>query len=287
MFLRRFELAVRYGLLCLRHPHVLPEFWRTLRSGLKRLFFPSLRTRQAAGKAEATRWCQDNAINTERAVSSLTGESQSIPFEHQFKDHLDRSWKIVEGCPVRMGGAGDLGLIWQLAEHVEARRAIETGVAYGWSSLAILLSLRKRQNSVLVSTDMPYPCKNSDRYVGCAVPPELKQIWRVIRRPDREALPIALSILPEIDICHYDSDKSYEGRMWAYPRLWRALRPGGVLISDDISDNLAFRDLCRLVDQEAMIVTAPSEHGVKYVGVLRKPGGAVENTGGEGARSEP
>ena len=41
-------------------------------------------------------------------------------------------------------------------------------------------------------------------------------------------------MVPEIDLCHYDSHKDYDARMWAYPRLWAALRSGGIFISDDI-----------------------------------------------------
>ena len=68
-------------------------------------------------------------------------------------------------------------------------------------------------------------------------------------------------------MCHYDSDKSYSGRMWTYPRLWHALRPEGLFISDDIGDNMGFADFARSVAIEPIVVRS----GEKYVGILIKP----------------
>ena len=51
-------------------------------------------------------------------------------------------------------------------------------------------------------------------------------------------------MVPYLDLCHYDSDKSYYGRRWAYPKLWEALKTGGIFISDDIQDNWAFKEFC-------------------------------------------
>ena len=59
-----------------------------------------------------------------------------------------------------------------LLNTARLRRVIETGVAYGWSSLALLLSLKNR-NGLLVSTDLPYAGLDNDPYVGCVVPDEL------------------------------------------------------------------------------------------------------------------
>ena len=73
------------------------------------------------------------------------------------------------------------------------------------------------------------------------------------------------------DLCHYDSDKSYVGRMWAYGLLWEALEPGGFFVSDDIGDNDAFRVFAGSVAAEPIVVEPGSyDTGAKYVGVLRK-----------------
>jgi len=41
-----------------------------------------------------------------------------------------------------------------------------------------------------------------------------------------------------------------------------------VFVSDDVSDNLAFRDFARTTSVEPLIV----RHQGKFVGILRKPG---------------
>jgi predicted O-methyltransferase YrrM len=165
-----------------------------------------------------------------------------------------------------MGGAGDLDLLFQAIRRSKARRVIETGVAYGWSSLAALSALRETDGR-LASVDMPYPKEPSEAFVGVAVPAELRDRWTLIREPDRNGLRKAIRAFGGvIDLCHYDSDKSYPGRMFAYPLLWKALRPGGVFISDDVQDNFAFRDFCA----EHRIRFALTESDGKFVGIARK-----------------
>ena len=100
-----------------------------------------------------------------------------------------------------------------------------------------------------------------------SVPPELATEWTLIREPDQNGLKKALRGLGgAIDLCHYDSDKSYQGRMFAYPLLWQALRPGGIFISDDIQDNLAFRDYFAAAGVEVHVTSSDG----KFVGVARK-----------------
>jgi len=44
-----------------------------------------------------------------------------------------------------------------------------------------------------------------------------------------------------------------------------------MLISDDVSNNLAFRDFCMAIDSEPIIVSMEAAgHGTKYQGVLVK-----------------
>ena len=148
---------------------------------------------------------------------------------------------------------------------------VETGVAYGWSSLAILSGLASSKGR-LISTDMPYLQMGNDKYVGCVVPEDLKAHWKIIRRADRQGLPVALEELGTLDMCHYDSDKTYAGRMWAYELLWNALRPGGYFVSDDIDDNLAFADFSEEKSLVPVVVRPDNPNqSTKYVGVLIKP----------------
>ena len=86
---------------------------------------------------------------------------------------------------------------------------------------------------------------------------------------DRKGLPSALQEAWPVDLAHYDSDKSAEGRNFACPLMWRFLRPGGILVSDDVSDNLGFRNFCGEFGLEPVII----RHRNKYQGLVIKPGG--------------
>lgn len=232
---------------------------------------PGARRRQeraSRSRSFAEAWCRAQAIKTAEALEILTSRRGHVSVYTAHQQEFRAAEARAADVPVALGGPGNLDLIHQLAEHLGATRVVETGVAYGWSSLALLLSLSRRPGSALVSTDLPYAFPHSERYVGIVVPDHLRGIWTVIARPDRTALPRAGRLLPEFDLCHYDSDKSYRGRLWAYRFLWGRLRLGGMFMSDDVHDNLSFQDFAAEVERPPMIVVSPA--GDKYTGVLTK-----------------
>lgn len=212
---------------------------------LGRKIYKNIFDRKSAfkGKAAAEEWCKKNAISQQEAIKKVLKIINIEAIEEKFPEEFVYAKNAEATCPVKMGGAGALDLIYYLAEATQAQNILETGVAYGWSSLAALLSLKNR-NGVLYSSDMPYLGKDNDKYVGCVVTEELKNNWKLYRYADKESLPKIFNTQKSFDFIHYDSDKSYNGRAWAYPVLWSHLRKGGVLMSDDIGDNSAFMDYC-------------------------------------------
>ncbi len=240
-------------------PHLYPELGRKI---IKNIFQRSSATK---GKSEAENWCADLAISQNEAIQNITGKSDFNSIYDEFSDILKDAKKTEESTPVKMGGAGALDLIYHLCEFTQAQNTLETGVAYGWSSLAALLSLSQR-NGTLYSSDMPYLGKDNDQFVGCVVPENLRGDWKLFRFADRESLPKIFKEQNEFDFIHYDSDKSYNGRMWAYQILWDKVRKGGVFMSDDIGDNAAFMDYCIQNKREPIIV----EFDGKYAGIILK-----------------
>lgn len=241
-----------------------------LYSHLLHIFLGKLSPRQARlrdSRPQSIAWCLERSISSRAAIREITGSEMPQPVDEMYQDTFVMAKQRAAECPVEMGGPGDLDLLYWLSEYCQARRAVETGVAYGWSSLALLLSLQHRDEARLISTDMPYPNRNNDRYVGCVVPTDLRSKWMLLRTADRQAIPMALEQIGEIDICHYDSDKSYAARRWAYPLLWQALQEGGIFISDDIGDNVAFRDFAAEASCNPIVVGREG----KYIGVLVKP----------------
>ena len=227
---------------------------------------------------------REKVISDEEIFFELTGEKLSNFFTKIYFDFIDEAKDKIEGFSEKMAGydnnnkgeifftsgGSNINLIFAICESIGARNVLETGVAYGWSSSAILFSIKNRKNSKLVSVDMPYPGKNNDQDVGIIIPTDLKKYWTLLRYADKEGIPKALKILKNIDFCHYDSDKSYDGRMLSYKIIWDNLSKNGIFYSDDIADNNAFIDFCRKNKLKPLIGSVPSVNGEKLFGLVKK-----------------
>lgn len=152
-----------------------------------------------------------------------------------------------------LGGGGNYPLLYFLVRHLKARNVLETGVAAGWSSQAILTALKTNANNgQLFSSDFPYfRYKNPEQYVGYVVNTDLKANWHLEINGDQNNIPLLLSRLnaEKIDLFHYDSDKSYEGRTKAYEKVQPHLSENAVIIFDDIQDNAHFMDWVNMTQQ--------------------------------------
>jgi predicted O-methyltransferase YrrM len=220
-------------------------------------------------EAEARARCSAHAVDAETAFAKIgLPTSAMTSFAEDFPDRLAEARARVEAARGRMGGGADVDLLYSLSRATQATSVLETGVAFGWSSLAILSAINDRPGAKLVSVDLPYLSVNMDNQVGLAISADLKQFWSLHRGADREQLPNALAEIGTIDLAHYDSDKSYGGRQWAYSLIWSALKPNGLLVSDDIQDNVAFHDFARERGLDPIIVAAAHED--KFIGILRK-----------------
>jgi predicted O-methyltransferase YrrM len=220
-------------------------------------------------QAHATRWAAERAVPVDAALQAVgIRPADAAEFPRLPQALKDEAHRLASAASVSMGGPGDIDLLYAAVILSGAERVVETGVAYGWSSLAVLAGLAATGKGGLASVDMPYPKLNNEAWVGVAVPQRLRSRWVLIREPDRWGLKKALRRFGgSIDLCHYDSDKSYDGRQYGYDLMWKALRPGGLFISDDIQDNLAFRDFI----EDVRAPFAVTEYQGKYVGIVRKP----------------
>lgn len=243
----------------LKNPRLLPD------AGLKieaRLFYISKENSGAKAKA----WCNLSAVSQEEAFAQLfPGRpfekiAEKFPNEYKYGVEQEADSKFV------MGGAGAIDLLYNLCEATQSCKVLETGVAYGWSTLSILLSLSNRPNALLISVDMPYAKAGNEFFVGTVVPNQLRNSWILFRESDFTGIPKAISKLGELDLCHYDSDKSYLGRRRSNKLIWKALKKNGLFISDDISDNIGFKEFCESVGRTPVIVCWNN----KYIGIVKK-----------------
>lgn len=223
--------------------------------------------RLAEERAAANMWCSERAVNFSAVTELLPFPFTPENLRKRFANEVDAANHRAATCPVEYGGAGHVDLLYSLARAIHARRIVETGVAYGWSSLALLLAIKDGgDESSLWSVDLPYFREWDMDWGGAAVPLELRARWHMVRAADRQGLPIALRRSRPVDFAHYDSDKSASGRSFGYRIMWEALREGGVLVSDDVGDNLAFKSFADGVGRTPIVVRDDR----KYQGVLIK-----------------
>jgi predicted O-methyltransferase YrrM len=242
-----------------------PSHWAHARELVLRMFDYSRDYSAEAKQARA--WASDRAVPLMDALTAIGLGDASVTIPKIPEDIVIQGAQRAEKVPTKMGGPGDINLLYAATRLSGARRAIETGVAYGWSSLAILAAFEGHDGRHLTSVDMPYPAMNNEPWIGIVVPESLRKNWDIIREPDRYGLEKAIAGFGGvIDLCHYDSDKSYRGRQYAYPRLWAALVSGGIFISDDIQDNMAFAEFVEM----RKLPYAVTEFEGKFVGITRR-----------------
>ena len=242
-----------------------PKYWIQYYHLVKRIIF-AIKDSDSE-KDKAVSWAKKNAVDYLNALKKIGLEGEIKNFDNKI---LIEANQLASNCKVLMGGPGHIDFIYNAVKLLKAKNVIETGVAYGWSSLAILVGLSENKNDgKLISVDMPYPNRNNEPYVGIVVPKRFQKNWKIIDRPDVTGVPIALKLIQEkIDLCHYDSDKTRAGRSISYPILWKSLKSGGLFISDDIEDNLFFADFVESLNAPFCVVKVNDK---QYMGAIRKP----------------
>jgi predicted O-methyltransferase YrrM len=127
---------------------------------------------------------------------------------------------------------------------------LETGVADGFSSFAILSALEANGEGHLHSIDI-----RSD--VGVLVPRQLEGRWTLHVIDDQElerSTKETLSAMPSIDFYYHDSGHSYLWQAFEYATVARKMTGGGVFLSDDIDWSYAFIDHCTTIRQKPTLM---------------------------------
>jgi Methyltransferase domain len=139
------------------------------------------------------------------------------------------------------GDPGLLRAVWHLVRHLRPANVVETGVARGFTTRFILEGLERNGAGHLSSIDAPPVLKPElAEQVGAAVPDRLRHRWSYIRGSSAQRLPALLRQLGEIDLFVHDSRHTERNVTFEMDQAWSALRPGGILVIDDIDLNRAF-----------------------------------------------
>jgi len=206
--------------------------------------------RRSKSHIRALHWYEEHAIDFESFARALD--------ESLWQETLKACRAIekaghekLKDIPLDMGGGGHIELLYFLARYLKARTIVETGVAAGWSSQTLLSALKANgEDGKLFSSDFPYfRYKEPEKLVGYVVDEALKDSWSLFIDGDKNNLPLIMRSLDEqrrgIDLFHYDSDKSYQGRAYAIGLAEPILTERAAVVFDDIQDNEHFADYAK------------------------------------------
>lgn len=159
-----------------------------------------------------------------------------------------------------------------LTRHTRPLTVVETGVARGFTTRMILEGLEANRDGRLFSIELapPLSAEQVASETGAAVADHLKRRWSLIEGSSRRRLPGLLEHLGTIDLFVHDSRHTRRNISFELRLAWRALRPGGFLLADDIHGTIAFTELAREFGNPAAIVCS-SDDGRGRFGVIRKP----------------
>jgi predicted O-methyltransferase YrrM len=180
-------------------------------------------------------------------------------------DHLLDKGREHHEAVVASGAGHSLGAIgyregvylYAILRTVRPKVAVETGVANGFSTAFSLLALQANGEGHLYSVDLPREAGRdyepgtfyegegragipSGSEPGWLIPPALKERWTLILGRSQEELPQLLERLGTVDTFMHDSEHSFDCMWFEFNAAWPALRPGGVLVSDDVNSTEAF-----------------------------------------------
>jgi predicted O-methyltransferase YrrM len=215
-------------------------------------------------------WISNNIIDFEKWAISIDFDlwMESKQFANQFQ--IDSAEKL-KALTFKMGGGGIYPVLYFLTRLYRPEIVLETGVAAGYSSNTFLTALQRNGQGHLFSSDFPYfRIKNPEKYIGILVETELKKGWNLFIEGDRINLPIICSKIDKVDIFHYDSDKSYSGRDYAFNLIHSKLHKDSVVIFDDIQDNNYFKDFVHKLQCEFKIFVFNGKYVGMVFGIMEK-----------------
>jgi predicted O-methyltransferase YrrM len=201
-------------------------------------------------------------------------------------DGFDEVWDLALGDLRARGfvvGRGAFGgwddadarlcrLAWCLTRHLRPDFVVETGVARGMTTRVILEAMERNDCGRLWSIDVPpLLAEELSEETAAAVPTRLRGRWTLLVGSSRQMLTGLLRGLPRLDVFVHDSMHTTRNVSFELNRVWPVLRPGGVMLLDDVERNHATADFLGKHPGVPYAIGA-AEDGQALVGVVIKPG---------------
>lgn len=157
--------------------------------------------------------------------------------------------------------------LYILCKIIKPKIVVETGVAYGLSSMYILQALSENKKGTLYSIDSVFSPWQSKEMIGSAIPLHLRENWKLIFGSSVEKLEDTLTSLNSIDIFFHDSLHTYKNMQFEFKTAWPFINNNGFLLSDDIIGNNAFHNFSSKMNLKSFILP---QHEKSLLGILKK-----------------
>lgn len=211
----------------------------------------------------------DGAGTPSDAVHDLLGVPRDCALCEGFDEVYHGALARVPGSNHHDAGLGTVRGVWTVTRHLQPKVVVETGVARGFSSAAILAALEANGHGELHSIDLPEVNLVRTGQAGGAVPEELLPRWDLLHGGSRRLLPQLLRRLGSIDLFLHDSLHTRANMIFEMRAAWQSLTPGGVLFVDDTNANTAFLEFAHEVGAHSLFREQGNKAGA--FGVIRKP----------------
>ncbi|MGH7337068.1 MAG: class I SAM-dependent methyltransferase [Myxococcota bacterium] len=126
-------------------------------------------------------------------------------------------------------------LLYDLVRSIRPQRSIETGMAYGLSTLFICQALRDNGAGRHTAID-PFQAKSFDNVgLGSLERAALRDLVRFYEAPSDEVLPALRAAGERFDFAFIDGDHRFDAALVDFFYIDRMLEPGGHLAIDDLA----------------------------------------------------
>lgn len=133
-------------------------------------------------------------------------------------------------------GSNELvSIVYALCKLIGPELVIETGVAHGFTTAAVLQALDENAKGTLVSIDLPHLHPRAEESIGAAVEHHLRGRWELHLGPAAATMG-SLGTERLADIFIQDAAHTSRGQLSEFRSGWTKLRPGGFLVSDDATE---------------------------------------------------
>jgi len=144
--------------------------------------------------------------------------------------------------------------LYLLCRIVQPRNIIETGVAYGLSSLYILSAMNKNNSGNLYSIDSIFRPWQSKEMIGAIIPEKLQKRWKLILGKSNLELDKLFNKIDDVEIFIHDSLHTYKNMTFEFDCAINKINKNGIIISDDILDNDAFYNFTKNKKRKKYVV---------------------------------